>query len=222
MQRENSKAQAHFSERLEGFKRSVGRFSRKGSRRYRREMKRAETAQKHGLGFASGFMPVTIKSKHWFAIKLGGRGENFGIRLMTGKLNGEKMLFITGLSFKPGTVVIDVLQGTKGESKLIQEFQTAVGKHHADFIVSEIERQGKKLGYSQVELTLPENLEYYQTPYTDTVHPDGTVTTHQLNPANPKEKAEIERIRTNIKKLYHGVVTNRKFVRQKNAFVKTL
>jgi hypothetical protein len=198
---------------------------------YYQRMQLKYQAYKYGLKFALGFRPVLVKGKRWFVAYFGGAGEDYTIRLIAGKENAKtethQIIFYAGLSFEPKTVVINTLQGKKGQSKLLKEFQTTVGMHYADFIVSEIESQAKRIGYKQVVIPNPEELDYYKEPYKDTLikQPDGSYKikkTRPLKPNIPEEKAEINRIRENIRKLYLGVINNRSFVREGNRFVKKL
>lgn len=132
------------------------------------------------------------------------------------------MIFGAKISFGPKTVVIETIQGMKGTFALLNEFQTQVKMHYADFVVSEIERQAKEFGYKKVTLPDPKDLEYYKTPYKDVKTEKGGVSTRKLNENIPKEKAEIEGIRKGMEKLYYGAINNRGFVRHGSRFVKIL
>lgn len=218
------KRNEYWKERSKLFKPTKAQL-RTGSSYYEGLMKKYRAGE-HGLRFVSGFRPVVVKAKHWFALSAGGAGESYIVRLVSGKgaeKSGEnRLIFWATLSFEPKGVVIESLQGRKGIFGLLSEFRGAVGMHHADFVVSEIELQAKRMGYKKVFLPVPEELDYYRTPYEDKYQFEAALGTRRLREEVPEERARIGHIRENIKKLYYGVIQNRGFVREGSRFAKEL
>ncbi len=143
----------------------------------------------------------------------------------------ERVLAEARLWFSRGSVDVKALQGSLGVSGELRDFEDVSGEKWPAFIMGEIERSARGMGFSRVRLAKPETLDAYKRPFVA-----GRVRNKLLklkrkgiyDPKNPNhEKIERgiredarEKARESMSRLYYGVAQSMGYSEEGCFFVK--
>ena len=130
-----------------------------------------------GRRFLTGFKHSFYKGQRAFLVDL--KESNYESVISVAIMVGERTLKRNSHSNKPlfeaklgfgrdpngkKVVYIEALQGTKGITPHLRDFENAVGMPAPNFLVAEIEAQAKALGYDKVGFVDVHQLDWYQHP----------------------------------------------------------
>ncbi|MDO8537778.1 MAG: hypothetical protein Q7S21_02735 [archaeon] len=74
--------------------------------------------------------------------------------------NYNKKIGKAKISFKKDQVIVNAIQGTKGKSKELREFEEIVSMPWAHYLITELENQARENGYKIVKIVRPEKMIY--------------------------------------------------------------
>ena len=126
---------------------------------------------KYGKSFLGSFWPIKVRTGqgNFFASIILGKHESPVFFALSRQVPGHrhpKMIGWIALAFEKNAVLIETIQGEKWEKPGLDTFSQTVSVPWANFLVNQIERHARKLGFSEVKIRYPETLENYKFPAT--------------------------------------------------------
>lgn len=203
--------------------------------------------KKHGKSFLNSYKKKAFGPRNRFSLKLFSPewDSPVGIALFEKNIDGRKKIASACLDFEENTVKILSIQGTKEAQKDLQMFSLMNKMSWANFLVKEIEQHARNEGYKKAKILRPEFQKFYKEPFIDPFI-DMPKLNKKLKESMQKKFGEnlawmehekwisytkeieeiqkefIEKIRTNMRKLYYGLAKKEGYRKNKEYFEKTL
>ena len=160
-----------------------------------------------GKNFAKTFKTQDIIGKNHFQVEIRRKGHESSLTISINKLSKVKNDNGIGhlcLGFGKNTVFIESIQGKYNRKSKLNDFRRAVkGKPWQNYLLEEVEKHSRELGFTKIKIRAPETLYYYHHP-AYILNPKYLVETKikTLKQEGKSEKAvarEVEKYRAQLK-----------------------
>ncbi|HNV00917.1 MAG TPA: hypothetical protein PKK60_00615 [archaeon] len=189
----------------------------------------------YGRKFLNQFKPVFLKGRNstfLIDLKRSTATNPISIAIMFNEGKKQSSLFEASLRFSQKTISVEYLQGGSDLVKM-REFDSIVSTPTSRYLIREICAQGKKLGYSTIQISNPKTqASYFEPNWATNLNGKEKMLMEKImwNEASGEEikqfqkmrDTKVKQIRERMEKLYDVVSTKEGFVLKGNYYVKNL
>jgi len=127
----------------------------------------SHNAARHSRNFEQTFQTQTKKGKSTFQIASSRQGHESNLIITIKKMGKSRQASLGGicLGFGKKTIYIESIQGGHKKKSSLNEFRRLLkGKPWQNYLVEEVEKHAKSLGFKKIKIRAPETLYYYHHP----------------------------------------------------------